>query len=82
MAVTRTMGHQITISVGPALQLTELRAEDRATCVALLDDRQIFERTLRIPFPYTPADFDAFLAVAEAAVKDARASDSFRDPGR
>ena len=41
--------------------LGPLQSSDRSAVVTGLNDRAIFEQTLRIPFPYTDADADAFL---------------------
>jgi [ribosomal protein S5]-alanine N-acetyltransferase len=55
------------IVVNNQIHLSEFRPRDRCAIVALLNDRDIYERTFRIPFPYTDADAEAFLArVAKA----------------
>jgi [ribosomal protein S5]-alanine N-acetyltransferase len=41
-----------------------IRASDRDAYVDLLSDRGIFDQTLRIPFPYHPADADWWIAFA------------------
>jgi RimJ/RimL family protein N-acetyltransferase len=51
------------IAVNDQVHLTEFRSSDRDALVAHLNDRDIYERTLRIPFPYTEADADEWLAV-------------------
>ena len=43
------------------------RFEDAATIATLVNDRRIAENTLRIPHPYTLADAQAFLTVANAS---------------
>lgn len=49
------------------IALTDVRAGDKAAFVQHLADRGIYERTLRIPHPYTEADAEFFLGlVAEA----------------
>lgn len=45
------------LDVRDLISLTELRPDDRAACVHWLNDREIYERTLRIPHPYTDAHF-------------------------
>lgn len=42
---------------------SEIGPGDKRALVQYLNDREIYERTLRIPFPYTEAEADAFLAV-------------------
>ncbi len=55
------------IAVNRQVHLSEFRPADRCAIVALLNDRDIYDLTLRIPFPYTETDADAFLArVAKA----------------
>ena len=50
------------------MHLTELRPTDLETCLELLNDEEVFERTLRIPSPYTEGDFEFFLNLAQEAV--------------
>lgn len=49
--------------VNERICLAEIRASDKPALVQQLNDREIYERTLRIPYPYTEADADAFLAL-------------------
>ncbi|HVX12943.1 MAG TPA: hypothetical protein VHC22_17300 [Pirellulales bacterium] len=46
--------------------LTEIRPEDKRALVEHLNDREIYERTLRIPHPYRESDAEAFFAFVEA----------------
>jgi RimJ/RimL family protein N-acetyltransferase len=43
------------------VQLSEFRASDKDALVAHLNEREIYDRTLRIPFPYTSTDADEWL---------------------
>lgn len=45
------------ISVSDQIHLSELLPSDEAACVRYLSDKEIYDRTLRIPFPYTANDF-------------------------
>src|SRR5262245_6914446 len=45
------------IHVTEHIHLSELQPSDEAACVHHFRDKEIYDRTLRIPFPYTPADF-------------------------
>jgi [ribosomal protein S5]-alanine N-acetyltransferase len=45
------------------VHLSELRASDKDSLIAHLNDRGIYERTLRIPFPYTETAADEWLAL-------------------
>ena len=49
--------------VNDQVHLSEVRASDKGALVAHLNDRDIYERTLGIPFPYTEAAADAWLAL-------------------
>src|SRR5207302_256494 len=44
------------------VHLSEFRSTDKDALIAHLNDRDIYERTLRIPFPYTDASADEWLA--------------------
>jgi RimJ/RimL family protein N-acetyltransferase len=51
------------IVVNDQVQISEFRASDRPALVQHLNDRDIYDRTLRIPFPYTDASADEWLAL-------------------
>jgi RimJ/RimL family protein N-acetyltransferase len=55
--------------ISQGLQLTEFRRSDRDVLVEYLDDKEIYDLTLRIPSPYTAADADRWLTMVEAATK-------------
>src|SRR5437588_8236587 len=62
------------IVVSDQVHLSEFRASDKDALIAHLDDREIYDRTLRIPFPYTDAAADEWLAlVAKIAQQQGRA---------
>jgi ribosomal-protein-alanine N-acetyltransferase len=44
--------------LGNGIQITEVRRSDKESVVTLLDDREIYRCTLRIPNPYTGDDFE------------------------
>jgi RimJ/RimL family protein N-acetyltransferase len=50
------------IVVNDQVHLSKFHSSDKAALIQQLNDRDIYDRTLRIPFPYTDADADAFLA--------------------
>jgi RimJ/RimL family protein N-acetyltransferase len=54
------------IAVSDQVYLSELGPADRAACLRYLNDRYLYDQTLRIPYPYTDADFDRWLNVASA----------------
>jgi RimJ/RimL family protein N-acetyltransferase len=51
------------IVVSNQVHLSELRPSDKPALVEHLNDRDIYDRTLRIPFPYTDATADEWLAL-------------------
>lgn len=53
------------LEVNSKVHLTEIRATDRAALVEHLSDRAIYDLTLRLPYPYTPADADQWLELVE-----------------
>ena len=52
---------QITIKVNEDISLTEIRSDDRDSFVRYLNDKEIFDNTLRIPSPYSDKDAESFL---------------------
>ena len=51
------------IVVNDQVHLSEFRSSDKPALVQHLNDRDIYDRTLRIPFPYTDASADEWLAL-------------------
>jgi RimJ/RimL family protein N-acetyltransferase len=51
------------IVVNDQVHLSEFRTSDKPALVQHLNDPDIYDRTLRIPFPYTDADADDWLAL-------------------
>src|SRR5437762_1229846 len=63
-------GVAMDIIVNGQVHLTEFRASDKAALIQHLNDRDIYDRTLRIPFPYTDADADEWLAIVEMITEE------------
>lgn len=59
------------ILVDDRIHLSEFRASDRDALIAHLSDRDIYDRTLRIPFPYTAAHADEWLALVPRLTEQA-----------
>src|SRR4249919_3145124 len=57
-------GTNMNIFVNEPIHLSEFRTSDKGALIQHLNDRNIYERTLRIPFPYTAADAETWLAIA------------------
>jgi hypothetical protein len=57
-------GAAMRIIVNDQVHLSEFRPSDKPALIEHLNDRDIYDRTLRIPFPYTEADADEWLALA------------------
>lgn len=61
------------IVVTSQVHLSEFHSSDKPALVQHLNDREIYARTLRIPFPYTAAAADEWLALyAKTTVKQGR----------
>jgi RimJ/RimL family protein N-acetyltransferase len=59
--------------VNDQVHLSEFRSSDKPALVQHLNDLDIYDRTLRIPFPYTESDADDWLAlVAKIAQEQGR----------
>jgi RimJ/RimL family protein N-acetyltransferase len=53
----------MTIIVNEQIHLSEFRFSDNCALIEHLNDRDIYDRTLRIPFPYTDTDANQWLAL-------------------
>src|SRR6266852_4805228 len=53
------------IIVNGQIHLAEFQPSDQAACVEHLKEKEIYDRTLRIPYPYTEADFQEWLKIVE-----------------
>lgn len=53
------------INVNERIHLSEFRSSDQAACVEHLQEKEIYDRTLRIPYPYTNADYREWLKIVE-----------------
>src|SRR5262245_52680546 len=51
------------IVINDQVHLSEFRSSDKPALVQHLNDRDIYDRTLRIPFPYTDASADEWMAL-------------------
>jgi ribosomal-protein-alanine N-acetyltransferase len=51
------------IIVTDKVHLSEFHSSDKSALIAHLNDRDIYDRTLRIPFPYTENDADEWLVL-------------------
>src|SRR4051812_7207728 len=56
--------------INDQIQVSEFRPSDKGALVEHLNDRNIYERTLRIPFPYTEADADEWMALYAKSVQE------------
>lgn len=56
-------GAAMKIVVNDQVHLSQFQASDKEALVGHLNGRDIYDRTLRIPFPYTDADADEWLAL-------------------
>lgn len=58
------------IVVNEQICLTELRTSDKEALVRCLNDKEIYDRTLRLPYPYTDATADTWLAIVERTTRE------------
>jgi RimJ/RimL family protein N-acetyltransferase len=61
----RTEWATLTLPVNDRIHLSEVRPADKAALLEHLKEKEIYDCTLRIPFPYREADAEAWLAVVE-----------------
>src|SRR5262249_20169801 len=57
------------IVVNDQVHLSEFRSSDKDALIAHLNDRDIYDRTLRIPFPYTATDAEEWLALVPKIIE-------------
>src|SRR5580693_4503078 len=62
-------GAAMRIVVNDQVHLSEFRSSDKDALIEYLNDRDIYDRTLRIPFPYTETDADDWLALVAKTTK-------------
>jgi len=60
----------MSIQITDEIHLGEFRAADKDALIEYLNDRDIYDRTLRIPFPYTEAAADAWLTLAAKMTRE------------
>ena len=53
------------ISVTDQIHLSEIQPSDQAAVLEHLKEKEIYDRTLRIPHPYTKADFQTWMDIVE-----------------
>lgn len=51
------------LAVNDKIQLSEIRRDDIPAIIEHLQSKEIYDRTLRIPYPYKPADAETWLAI-------------------
>jgi RimJ/RimL family protein N-acetyltransferase len=57
------------ITVNERIYLAEFQPTDQAACVEHLKEKEIYDRTLRIPYPYTERDFQDWLLIVEKSTQ-------------
>lgn len=62
-------GQAMRIPVTDHIRLSEFRPSDQAACIQHLNEKDIYERTLRIRCPYSETDFLAWLGIVEKATR-------------
>lgn len=64
------MAQPSVILVNSQIHLAPFCPSDQAACVEYLNEKEIYDRTLRIPHPYTPAAFEEWLATVEQLLRE------------
>ena len=59
------MAPSAVILVDKHVHLSEFQPSDEAACVEYLNEKEIYDRTLRIPYPYTAEAFQQWLAILQ-----------------
>ena len=57
------------IFINDQVELSEFRTSDTEALIKHLNDRDIYDRTLRIPFPYSHADAEQWLLLVDKITK-------------
>lgn len=57
------------LEIQTGIRLTEIRRSDQDALIEFLNDPEIHDRTLRIPFPYTAADAEQWFGIVEKLTK-------------
>jgi RimJ/RimL family protein N-acetyltransferase len=57
------------LTVNASIHLSEIRSSDKGAYVEHLNDKDIYDCTLRIPFPYTETHAEEWLALVEKSTK-------------
>jgi [ribosomal protein S5]-alanine N-acetyltransferase len=58
------------IDINDPFYFSEFQPSDKDTCLEHFKFRGIYENTLRLPFPYTEADFDNWMGIVEKTTKE------------
>jgi [ribosomal protein S5]-alanine N-acetyltransferase len=59
----------VRLIVNDTIHLSEIRPSDKPALLEHLREKEIYDRTLRIPYPYTEADADDWLALVAKAIQ-------------
>ena len=62
-AADRTGRAAVKLTVNSSIHLSEIQPSDKDAYVEHLNDKDIYDRTLRIPYPYTGSDAEEWLAM-------------------
>jgi RimJ/RimL family protein N-acetyltransferase len=57
------------ITVTQQIRLSEFQPSDQSACVEYLQEKEIYDCTLRIPYPYTASDFQEWLKIVEQSTR-------------
>ena len=58
------------ITVNEQIHLSEIQQSDDAAVLEHLKEKEIYDRTLRIPYPYTEGDFQAWMEIVKKTTEE------------
>jgi [ribosomal protein S5]-alanine N-acetyltransferase len=68
-AVLNAKRFSMKISINDQIHLSEIQPTDQAACLEHMKAKEIYDLTLRIPYPYTEGDFQAWMRIIEEATE-------------
>lgn len=59
----------LNLPINSEFLIDDIRQTDKASYLEFFNDKEIYDNTLRIPFPYTPKDADEWIKLCEERIK-------------
>lgn len=58
------------IKVNSQIYLTQIKKDDKLSLLKYINDKDIYNNTLKIPFPYTKKDADDWISSVDSSKKE------------